>query len=252
MNKKPRFQNYGRSLSAASSLRARNLLSIPGAIILFAGLAAACSAAGGAEAEMTRAAQTVALMVTGLARQQPSPTPTAFSAPSGAPTATVGPSITPSEIATIAFPTNTRAMRRATYNGSTPTTDPASLLTHTLTARCNAAFFVGYAAPIYENTEVAMDSTFTVTWVLRNAGTCTWYPSYFVYWHSGARMEAPAYFFLNEVVAPNQTLFLSVTLKAPDEPGKYYQRWYFRDPTDEQFGIGPDYDEPLMVRIVAV
>jgi hypothetical protein len=214
--------------------------------------AAACSAAAGPGAENTRSAQTVAAMITELALQQPSPTPTALALPNEAPTATTGPTVTPTAIATAAFPTNTPRYQRATYSGSTPTTDAASLLTRTITSRCNAPFFTGYAPPIYENSQVAAGSTFTLTWIIRNAGTCTWYPSYLIYWHSGARMDCPSYIFLPEVTAPNQLLFLQVTLTAPDVPGKYYQRWYFRDPADVQFGIGPDFDQPLMVRIEAV
>ena len=247
--------NHRSSIFARSARpvgRTSNIIRFLAAAGVLAGILAACSAASGSSAEATRAAQTVAMMITGLAMQQPSPTPTAFAMPEGAPSATTGPTVTPTAVATVAFPTNTPAVRRSTYNGSTPTTDATSLLTRTITTRCNAAFFEGYAPPVYENSEVAAGSTFTLTWVIRNVGTCTWYPSYLLYWHSGARMECPAYFFLSEVIAPNQTLFLSVTLKAPDDPGKYYQRWYFRDPADAQFGIGPNYDQPLMVRIVAV
>jgi hypothetical protein len=225
---------------------------------VLAGIITACSAAGGPSAETTRSAQTLAMMITELARQQPSPSPTSLALPEDAPiatsgpTATTGPSVTPTAIATVEFATNTPRVRRATYSGSTPTTNATSLLTRTLTGRCNAAYFVGDAAPIFENTEVKAGSTFVKTWVIRNVGTCTWYPSYLLYWHSGARMESPAYIDFPEVVAPNNNLFLSVTLVAPDDPGKYYQRWYIRDPNYTQFGIGPGYDEPLMVRIVAV
>lgn len=219
---------------------------------VLAGIATACSAAGGPSAEMTHPAQTIAMMITELAMQQPSPSPTALALPNEAPTATTGPTVTRTAIATVQFATNTPRMRRSTYSGSTPTTDAASLLTRTLTNRCNAAYFVGDVAPIFENTEVKIGSTFTKTWVIRNVGTCTWYPSYLLYWHSGARMEGPAYIDFPEVVPPNGNLFLLVTLVAPDEPGKYYQRWYIRDPNYTQFGIGPNYDQPLMVRIVAV
>jgi hypothetical protein len=236
------------SRPAARALLAARLL----AAGVLAGIAAACSAAGGPGAETTRSARTIAMMITQLAQQQPSASPTALAEPNQAPTATIGPTVTPTAVATVAFPTNTPRYQRATYSGSTPTTDAASLLTRTITGRCNAAYFVGYVAPVLENSKVAVGSTFTLTWVIRNVGTCTWYPSYLIYWHSGARMDCPAYIFLSKVIAPNQTLFLSVNLKAPDKPGKYYQRWYFRDPADVQFGIGPNYDEPLMVRIAAV
>jgi len=166
--------------------------------------------------------------------------------------ATIGPTVTPTIIPTVQFNTPTSRFHRATYDGSTPTTDGTSLLTRTVAGRCNAAFFVGYVPPVVENAEVKAGSTFTLTWVIRNVGTCTWYPSYFIFWHSGARMEAPAFIDFPEVVPPNQVLWLAVKLTAPDEPGRYYQRWYFRDPDYNQFGIGLSYTDPLMVRIVVV
>ncbi|GEM_PF-3180206 len=225
------------------------------ALFVLAGIATACAAAAGSGAETTLSAQTIARMITDVAFQNtsaPSPSPTAYAPPETAATATTGPTLTPTEIATVELSTPEPGLSRSTYSGSTPTTDATSLLTRTLSPRCNAAYFVGYVAPVLENSEVLAGSTFTVTWVIRNVGTCTWYPSYFIYWHSGARMESPAYIDFQEIIPPNKNLFISVTLVAPDEPGKYYQRWYIRDPGYVQFGIGPNFDLPLMVRIVAV
>ena len=233
----------------------KNAFRLAAAFILLAGIATACDAAAGSGADATRSAETIARMITDVAFQNtsaPSPSPTAYAPPESAATATTGPTLTPTEIATVELSTPEPGLSRSTYSGSTPTTDGTSILTRTLAPRCNAAFFVGYVAPVLENSEVLAGSTFTVTWVIRNVGTCTWYPSYFIYWHSGARMESPAYIDFPEVIPPNKNLFISVTLVAPDEPGKYYQRWYIRDPEYIQFGIGPDFDLPLMVRIVAV
>jgi hypothetical protein len=244
--------------SAGRSGLALRLAAILGVLV---GIATACAAADNSGAEATHSAQTIARMITDVAFQNtsaPSPTPTSYALPADAATATTGPSVTtgptptPTEIATVELSTHVPIQGRATYNGSTPTTDGTSLLTRTLNPRCNAAYFVGDVAPILENAEVMAGSTFVKTWVIRNVGTCTWYPSYYIYWFSGARMEGPAIVDFPEVVPPNKNLFISVTLVAPDEPGKYYQRWYIRDPEYVQFGIGPNFDEPLMVRIVAV
>jgi hypothetical protein len=231
------------------------------ALTVLAGIATACGAAGGSNTEATHAAQTIARMITDVAFQNtsaPSPTPTSYAPPADAATATAGPSVTtgptptPTGIASVELSTRVPIQGRATYNGSTPTTDATSLLTRTIVSRCNAPFYLGPAAPVLENSEVKVDSTFTYTWVIRNIGTCTWYPSYYLYWHSGARMEAPAFIDIPEIIPPNQVLFLSVTLVAPSEPRSYYQRWYFRDPEYTQFGIGTNFDQPLMVRIQAV
>ena len=232
-----------------------NALRLLAALTVLPLIAAACAAADGSGAEATHSAQTIARMITDVAFQKtsaPSASPTAYAPPESAATATTGPSLTPTEIATVELSTPKPGLGRSTYSGSTPTTDGTSLLTRTLNPRCSAAYFVGDVAPILENAEVKAGSTFVKTWVIRNVGTCTWYPSYYIYWHSGARMESPAYIDFPEVVPPNKNLFISVTLKAPDETGKYYQRWYIRDPEHVQFGIGPNFDLPLMVRIVVV
>jgi hypothetical protein len=223
-------------------------------------LASACSILGTnpSDAAGTRSAQTLVALITQMAAAAPSPTPTSYALPETAPTATIGPTATKeptadtSGIPTVRLSSPSPHLQRATYRGSTPTTDATSLLTSTITGQCNAAFFVGSAPPIYDGTEVAAGSTFVKIWVIRNVGTCTWYPSYMLYWHSGARMEAPGYIDFPQITPPNKNLFLSVTLKAPDEPGNYYQRWYIRDPEYIQFGIGPNYTDPLMVRVKVV
>ncbi len=244
--KKPAFLQTRGAVNAFRLLAAFSVLSL---------LVAACAAADDSGAEATRSAQTIARMITDVAFQktsEPSASPTAYAPPETAATATTGPTLTPTEIATVALSTPKPGLGRSTYSGSTPTTDGTSLLTRTLNSRCNAAYYVGPVAPILENAEVKAGSTFVMTWVIRNVGTCTWYPSYYIYWHSGARMEAPAYVDFPEVIPPNKSLFISVKLVAPDDTGKFYQRWYIRDPEHVQFGIGPNFDEPLMVRIIVV
>jgi hypothetical protein len=217
-------------------------------------LAAACGS-GDTDNQATLSARSVAAMITEMAASTPSPSPTANTLPEDAPTATTGPvltPVTPTAIATVELASPTPKVVRATFSGPTPTFDGTSLLTRTLASRCSAAFFVGDVAPIFENTEVKADSTFVKTWVVRNVGTCTWYPGYLLYWHSGARMEGPDYINFPEIVPPNRNMFLTLTLVAPREPGKYYSRWYMRDPEMNQFGIGANFDEPLMIRIIAV
>jgi hypothetical protein len=225
------------------------------AAVLLAGIAAACGSGAAPGADATRGALTLAQMITEVARErtaEPSASPTALAQPNDVPTATIGPTVTPTVIPTVQFVTSTPRFRRATYSGSTPTTDGTSLITRTVTSRCNAAFFVGYVPPVTENAEVPAGSAFTLIWVIRNVGTCTWYPSYFIYWHSGARMDAPPFIDFPEVVPPNKELWLAVHLTAPDEPGRYYQRWYIRDNDYNQFGIGLSFTDPLMVRIVVI
>ena len=242
---------------AAALVRAGQAIRCLATVGVLAGIASSCSslAPSGSSAAYTHSAQSLVAVITQMAARKetvPSPSLTSSAPPRKTPSATVAPTVTPSVIPTVQLSSPSPHFRRATYSGSTPTTNGTSLLTSTITTRCNAAYFVGDVAPIFENSEVKAGATFVKTWVIRNVGTCTWYPSYMLYWHSGARMEGPAYIDFPEIIPPNKYLFLSVTLVAPDEPGKYYQRWYIRDPEFNQFGIGPNYSDPLMVRITVV
>jgi hypothetical protein len=226
------------------------LLRVSAAGAILTGLAACGISAPGASS--THAAQTLGGLITEMAAQDPSPSPTAKALPENALTATIGPTpspATPSSIPTVELSSPTPRILRATYSGPTPTIDGTSLLTRTLAPRCSAAFFVGYAPPV---SEVKVGESFVLTWVVRNMGTCTWYPGYMLYWHSGAHFEGPDYVNFPEIVPPNHNMFLSLMLVAPNQTGSYYSRWYMRDPYFEQFGIGPEYSDPLMIRITAV
>jgi Ig-like domain from next to BRCA1 gene len=204
-------------------------------------------------AASTHSAQTLVMLITqmgGPAQSVFTPSPTSRATPSITPTLTAVSESTRSVIPTVPLTTPTRHPLRATYPGATPTTDGTSLLTQTLTNRCNAAYYVGPIPPDYS--EVKAGSTFVQTWVIRNAGTCTWYPSYFLFYYSGAHMLGPDIVDFPQIIPPNKTLFLFVTLVAPSNPGTYTGRWYLRDPNFNQFGIGPEYSDPLLVKITVV
>ena len=204
-------------------------------------------------AASTNSAQTLAMLITQMGGPTESgltPSPTSRATPSITPTPTAVSKGTRSVIPTVLLTTPTRHPVRATYPGATPTTNGTSLLTQTLTKQCNAAYYVGPIPP--DNSEVKAGSTFVQTWVIRNAGTCTWYPSYFLFYYSGAHMLGPDTVDFPQIIPPNGTLFLFVTLVAPGDPGTYTGRWYLRDPNFVQFGIGPEYSDPLLVKIIVV
>ena len=241
---------------AAALVRAGQAIRCLATVGVLAGIASSCSsvAPSGSSAAYTHSAQSLVAVITQMAARKetvPSPSLTSSAPSRKTPSATAGSTGTSTLIPTVPL-TSHPALPGATYPGSTPTTNGTSLLTSTITSRCNAAYFVGNVAPILENSKVNPGATFVQTWVIRNVGTCTWYPSYMLYWHSGARFEGPKYIDFPEIVPPNTNTFLSLTLIAPDDPGNYYARWYMRDQDFNQFGIGPDYSNPLMIRIIVV
>jgi hypothetical protein len=99
-----------------------------------------------------------------------------------------------------------------------------------------------------DNTQVPPGASFEKTWRLQNAGTCTWNTSYALAFSGGDAMGAPATVPLTKVVAPGDTVDVSVTLTAPDDNGTYRGNWMLRNATNVLFGIG-DGTKPFWVQI---
>ena len=152
---------------------------------------------------------------------------------------------------TVQFLSPTPAPATPLPKGATPTLDPTTLLTRTITAKCNAAFFVGDVG-LMDNSDVKAGSQFTKTWSVRNIGYCTWTPRYRLVFQYGQHMAGPNFINFPQIVAPNQGLFLSVTLTAPTGAGIHQGQWYIFDPDGNRFGVGDSGYDPLLVRIIVV
>lgn len=154
---------------------------------------------GNASAVLTAAAQTVEASLTQTAAQN---TPTVAVLP----TSTIAP---PTVTLAAAFPTN-------------------SVPAATATQDCNNADFVTDVT-IPDGTILDPNESFTKTWRLKNAGTCSWTPSYAVVFSSGDSMSGPATQALAGNVDPGQTMDISVDLKAPATGGDYTGYWKLRN-----------------------
>lgn len=98
----------------------------------------------------------------------------------------------------------------------------------TATSNCDNADFVSDVT-IPDGTILDPGETFTKTWRLKNAGTCSWTPSYAVVFSNGDSMSGPATQALTTTVNPGQTVDISVNLKAPSTPGDYTSYWKLRN-----------------------
>jgi hypothetical protein len=229
-----------------------------GMCVIFSALLAACAApAVPTESAETEAAKTMAAVLTEISDQihqsqtmAPSITSTATPTLAVTDTPTVIPTVdlggtTPEGITPVGSPT-----------GPTPTTDPDSLKTRTLVGKCNAAFFVGDIGSIRDGTTVKANTPFTKIWEVRNIGMCTWDRRYQLFYFSASadsqHMNGPDFVSFPEIVAPNQSTWLSVTLTAPGSAGVHKSSWYLRDPDGKRFGVGIDGNEPLTVLINVV
>lgn len=102
------------------------------------------------------------------------------------------------------------------------------------TQTCDVAQFIDDVT-IPDGTVLDPNETFTKTWRLRNAGTCTWTPSYAVVFSSGESMNGPVNQALAGNVNPGQTVDISVELTAPGVAGNYRGYWKLRNAAGVHF-----------------
>lgn len=105
---------------------------------------------------------------------------------------------------------------------------PTSVVVPTATSTCDIAQFVSDVT-VSDGTVIPPGQTFTKTWRFRNAGTCSWTPSYAVVFSNGNSMNGPATQALTGNVNPGQTVDISINLTAPSTPGDYTGYWKLRN-----------------------
>ncbi len=111
---------------------------------------------------------------------------------------------------------------------------PTAVLPPTATPQpCNKGQFVSETIP--DNTIISPNATFTKTWRFRNIGTCTWNSNYKLVYFSGDQMGGVATKNFTQNVGPNETIDISVDLKAPGTAGTYKGNWKLLDDTGNAF-----------------
>ena len=90
---------------------------------------------------------------------------------------------------------------------------------------------------------------FTKTWRLQNNGACTWSRQYALIYFSGDKFTESTVIYLQQEVAPGQSVELSVDMTAPEKVGSYQSNWMLQNPAGIYFGIGPNGKSPFWVRI---
>ena len=128
-----------------------------------------------------------------------------------------------------------------TLFNSTPSALPLSTFTTVPPLQpvtlCDAAAFVSDVT-YPDGSNVSLGGTFTKTWRIQNAGTCTWTTAYSLVFVSGERFGAPGAISLPGSVAPGQTIDLSINLTAPNNNGRYRGDWKLRNASGVIFGVG--------------
>jgi len=96
---------------------------------------------------------------------------------------------------------------------------------------------------IPDGTVITPGTTFTKTWSMQNAGTCTWSTSYSIVFYSGNAMSGVTTA-LSESVSPGGSISISVELTAPSTTGSYTGYWRLQNASGTSFG------EAVYVQIV--
>lgn len=210
-----------RHISRRQQPRLRPLTLALFALLLASGVLSACNLPGQptaspAGAIYTAAARTLEAQLTQISQPPatsaglpngitPQPTFTATQAAPGAPTNTPAPSASPSQV-----------------------------------SACDQARFVGDVS-IPDNSEFLPGARFTKTWRIQNTGTCTWTTDYHLTLAGKDQLTSPERVALPRLVAPNETVDVSLELIAPAESGTYRSEYLLANQRNEQFGIGgPD------------
>lgn len=190
----------------------------------------------------TNAAQTMAVVQTQLASTA-TPFVTLPALPT-VPSPTAGMTSTP-------IPSKTPVPSFTPY-GYKPSQTPGGPTSSAITAlpgdTCLKGEFVADVT-IPDGTRMNPGQTFTKTWRIRNAGTCPWAADFTLIYFKGDKMGGPDFINLPHVVAPGQTIDLSLNLTAPSSNGSYQGYWKFQDQTGVQFGVGSTAQKSIWVQI---
>ena len=163
--------------------------------------------------------------------------------PTAAPSSTLEPSVTEAPTSTV---TQTQVPIQPTNTVPSPT-----MLVPTFTAVpsvCNQAQFIRDLS-VQDNSLLEPGASFTKSWRLKNVGNCTWLTNYSLVFQSGDAMEAKQSIPIPRNVEPNQTIDLSVPMKAPKNEGTYRGDWKLSDQYGNRFGIGSSGNQTFWVQI---
>jgi hypothetical protein len=144
---------------------------------------------------------------------------------------------TPTLMPTVA-PTPTAVPEPTAVPTETAVITPTASITNTATLT-DCTNIIGYIDDITipDDTVFAPEDTIVKTWRLRNDGTCPWTEAYTMVYVGGDDLGGPITQTM-PVVAPNETVDLTIEFTAPAAEGTYRENWQIADADGTPFGIG--------------
>lgn len=155
---------------------------------------------------------------TAVARTLSAQQPTATLEVTGSPTPT--PPATATLIPTVQMAIATRTVYSDSYSVSSSSCDDASYVSD---------------VTIADGTEIYPGESFDKTWKIYNAGTCTWSTEDALTYVSGKQMGG-ADTYLQDSVAPGETISITVSMVAPETEGTYTGYWRMQNDSGTLFG----------------
>ncbi len=113
-------------------------------------------------------------------------------------------------------------------------------------SQCASASLVSETIP--DGTIFKPEVQFTKTWEIKNTSTCTWDTNYKIIFWNGDLLGGAYYYNLPQMVAPGQTLPISLILTAPKDEAIYSSEWMLQTPDSIEFGVG-QYSAPFYAKI---
>ena len=164
-------------------------------------------------------------------------------------TSTPAPTSDSSDDLTISRPVyNTATPTAVTYQRPTVDTSGAGTIQQVSTVCERVVFLEDVTIP--DNTVLAPGQTFRKTWRIQNAGSCAWSGGYQLVFTSGDTMGVNYAANLPAVVAPGETVDVSVDLTAPTALGVYQSNWKLRSPNGNVFGTSNSENDAIWVKII--
>jgi hypothetical protein len=117
----------------------------------------------------------------------------------------------------------------------------------------NRCHWVKVYRSTFSNKVLTPQSTAQISWKLYNVGYCPWTSDYQLVFDHGDQMGAPDSLPLTtETVAPGESVWVSITLTAPEAEGVYEGFFMLRAPDGTTFGTGPNADAAWGVAITVL
>jgi len=140
-------------------------------------------------------------------------------------------------------------VKTGTPANNVPNTTPAS--TQDAAQPCDRASFIADIT-VPDDVEIPTSTPFIKVWRITNNGSCPWTTGYAMIFSNGYSFASPSTVPLPRVIAPGETVDISLPLITPPMEGNIQGDWKLRNASGQDFGFGSDGTQTIWVKINVV